>query len=229
MAVDYNVACCHGPDRGDLERSLAELSALRRPAIVMVAGAALGGVSLLADAGWVCIGSDPFMRLALDGPGDGGVPGAGGTPSGGAAGTAAPRLLDSAGVRQLRSVIEHTFAVPSELAEVALPGSAAQDAPEHDPAFEAWGLYEGGVLASGTGLVRTGTSVCVWSMATPPELQGRGYGRRLLSGALRAAAAGGASQCLLIASPAGERLYRALGFDLLEHWQLWTRPRWVLA
>ncbi len=125
--------------------------------------------------------------------------------------------------------MEDAFCVPPELAELALPDTAATDHPAHEPDFEAWGLYQDGSLVSGTALVRSGESVCVWSMATPPELQGRGYGRRLLAGALGDVAARGARECLLIASPAGQRLYRALGFDLLEHWQLWTRPRWVLA
>jgi hypothetical protein len=27
----------------------------------------------------------------------------------------------------------------------------------------------------------------------------------------------------------GLPFYRALGFEELEHWQLWSRPRWVLG
>jgi GNAT superfamily N-acetyltransferase len=185
------------------------------------------------------------MRLELVGPAD--TDGSAGADAGGAVGSSSggpgrggggggsgrerggPVLLDGAGVAELRMAMEQAFGISADLAELAMPGTVASDDPGHDDDFEAWGLYENGSLVSGTALVRAGESVCVWSMATPPELQGRGFGRRLLAGALESAAAKGASQCLLIASPAGERLYRALGFDLVEHWQLWTRPRWVLA
>jgi hypothetical protein len=34
---------------------------------------------------------------------------------------------------------------------------------------------------------------------------------------------------LLHSSVAGERLYRQLGFSVVEYLQLWSRPRWVLG
>ncbi len=214
-AVDYNLVLVHGGDRRLLVESIEDVAALRRPAIVVVAGAALGAVSLLADAGYVCIGGEPFMRLALGSessdPGE------------------EVELLDSSGIAELRALVGAAFALPPELTELALPDSSATGHPGHDPAFALFGLRHGGRLVSGTALVRAGTTVCVWSMATEPDLQGQGYGRRLLAGALARASAAGCRDCLLVASPAGERLYRSVGFGTVEHWQLWTRPRWVLA
>ena len=217
-AVDYNVVCCHGAERAALEECLGEAAALRRPVIVMAAGPALGHVAVLADAGWVCIGATPLMRLAL--------PSAGPLEDGP---HAPARPLDRRGLGLLRQLAEAAFALPPELAELALPEEAALDAPGRDPALSLWGIEEDGQMLCGTALVRHDDTVTVWSMATSPALQGRGLGRRLLSAALRAAAAEGATQCLLTSSTAGQRLYRAVGFEVLEHWQLWTRPRWVLA
>jgi GNAT superfamily N-acetyltransferase len=71
--------------------------------------------------------------------------------------------------------------------------------------------------------------LAVWSMATRPDLQRQGYGRRLLSTALAQAASEGVTESLLLATPAGEALFRALGYRVMEHWQQWSRPRWVWA
>ena len=71
--------------------------------------------------------------------------------------------------------------------------------------------------------------VVVWSMATRTESQKRGYGRRLLDSVLvRQSEAGGAGS-LLQSSAAGENLYRSVGYEVVEYWQVWSRPRWVLG
>ncbi len=69
----------------------------------------------------------------------------------------------------------------------------------------------------------------VWSMATPPAWQNKGYGRRLLTTALASSAALGVTESILQASSAGEALYRALGYEVTEYWQTWSRPRWVFG
>ena len=84
------------------------------------------------------------------------------------------------------------------------------------------------MVASVTIAVEDGLAV-VWSMATRSECQGRGYGRRLLETVLRHQFDRGATGSLLHSSVAGERLYRSLGYAVVDYLQLWSRPRWVLG
>jgi len=77
--------------------------------------------------------------------------------------------------------------------------------------------------------VRIEDSLAIWSMATAPDERRRGYGRDLVQAVLSDAAAQGATECLLHSSGEGEPLYYELGFEQLERWQMWSRPRWVLG
>jgi ribosomal protein S18 acetylase RimI-like enzyme len=69
----------------------------------------------------------------------------------------------------------------------------------------------------------------VWSMATRPDCQGHGYGRTLLESALGQLFERGATGSLLQSSLVGQRLYGGIGYSTIEHWQLWSRPRWVMG
>ena len=55
----------------------------------------------------------------------------------------------------------------------------------------------------------------------------RGYARRLMSTVLAAYRKEGATAALLYASPLGVSMYQALGYRIVEHWQVWSRARWV--
>lgn len=43
------------------------------------------------------------------------------------------------------------------------------------------------------------------------------------------AAARGARASILYSPIAAEPFYRSLGYCVLEHWQLWSNPRWILG
>ena len=211
--VNYNVVVCHAPGPPVVERALAGVLDAGLPALIMLAGPALGSARVLADANWVPVEAGPFMALALS-PADL---------------DASVRRLGREGLTELRSLVETTYGLSPSSAHLAFPDSAAGDSPDADAAFAAWGLYEDDTMVSGVATSAVGDAVCVWFMATPPGLQRRGYGRRLLSGVLAQCALQGAKTCLLISSPAGEALYLSMGFSVIEHWQVWSRPRWVLT
>lgn len=210
-SVDYNVALCHSASDGaTIAESVEAINARRVPGIIMVAGTGLGDVQHLVNAGWVCIGSVPFMSRLLDGHGR-------------APETSARRLV--AGESDVaRMIVDDVFGVGPELAAVALPDSALTA-----PGQSIWGLYDAGELVSCLGAVVVEDAIVVWSMATPAAHRRRGFGSRLLTAVLIDAAAAGVSRSLLHASPDGELLYRSLGYVELERWQLWSRPRWVLG
>jgi GNAT superfamily N-acetyltransferase len=209
-SVDYNVVCWSRP-----EPPIADgLELVRRsgvPAVQMLAGPALAGAQQLADAEWVCIGTTPVMALDLstarDWPDDPAV-----------------RLVEQDGLADVRSVVAETFDIGQDLARVAVPDTALTD-----PAVQVWTLVEDAELKSCVAIITIDQVLVGWSMATPPRFQRHGLGRRLLTAMLRRSAIGGTTWCLCYASSQGEPLYRFLGFEVLEYWQIWSRPRWVLG
>lgn len=87
-------------------------------------------------------------------------------------------------------------------------------------AIDFWLLEDDGEAVSTVQTHRTGETVSLWTMATPPPMQRRGYGRALLGGVLRWAAQDGATVGLLGATPAGEPLYRSTGWRVIDDWEI---------
>lgn len=79
-----------------------------------------------------------------------------------------------------------------------------------------WKLELDGALAGTVTLLRQGSAGFVGCMAVDPARQGTGLGRRLLEHAQREARRAGIATFLLEATPAGEPLYRRLGY-VVEH------------
>jgi ribosomal protein S18 acetylase RimI-like enzyme len=63
----------------------------------------------------------------------------------------------------------------------------------------------------------------LWSMATAPAEQRNGHGRRLLLAVLGHYALEGATSVCVVATPAGERLYRSVGFETAEPLRVWSK------
>jgi GNAT superfamily N-acetyltransferase len=216
--VNYNVAFCESSDPTLLtERCLKPVLDVGRPAIIMLAGGGLAAAHALVESGWVIVGALPLMvssSVPTDAPHDplehpGEVV-----------------ALESAQLPLARALLADTYGLDAGSAAVALPDRAAN--PGGD-GVTAWGLFDGQELAACfTGVVEDGMFV-VWSMATRREHQGHGYGHHLLHTALDRQLEHGVTESLLQSSNAGERLYRGLGYSTVEHWQLWSRPRWVMA
>jgi ribosomal protein S18 acetylase RimI-like enzyme len=211
LSVYYNVACCQSSDNDVLvDHCLQPLLDLKKPGIIMLAGPGLATAQKLADAGWVVVEALPLM--VLDGPDLPDVDGAG------------VRALTEEDLPEARALLADTYSTSDAAAAAAVPLLAVED-----PDLGVWGLFDGDrMVSSFTGATEDGL-VVVWSMATRPHDQGNGYGRRLLATALRSRFEAGAEGSLLQSSEAGERLYRGLGYEVVEYWQLWSRPRWVMA
>ncbi len=122
--------------------------------------------------------------------------------------------VDIAAVGDLISL---AFDLPRQTVRQALEPSLLAGEPIR--AFIAW---RDGVAVSSVSITVLGETAGIWSMATPPDLQGRGFGRALLSHVLQALAADGIRRVFLHASPAGRRLYEDLGFTLLAEQPVWS-------
>jgi hypothetical protein len=209
-AVNYNLACCQSADAAVLtQHCLQPLLDLGRPATIMLAGPGLGTAQTLADLGWVSVGALPLMVLATPFPTED---------------DQAVRALSLMELPAARELLADTYGLDPASATAAVPDRAVESTD-----MGAWGLFEQGQLVAGVTTVIEDGSVVVWSMATRPVSQKRGYGRRLLSSVLARQAGAGVAGSLLHSSVKGESLYRAAGYEVLEYWQLWSRPRWVLG
>jgi len=97
--------------------------------------------------------------------------------------------------------------------------------PKEPDLFELYVALQNKAAVSTVTVVPHGATASIWNMATPPARQHQGFGRIVLSTAIEAMRARGAQRFLLFASPAGQPLYRKLGFEALCSYGLWiTQP-----
>ena len=212
-SVDYNVIVCHGAGENLIAKSVEEIKARGVPALIMVAGQATGEVQELVDAGWVCIGQTGFMGRELDPATD--VP----------APVPGIRQLEASELDGARAIMADTFGLTPELALVALPPDATGGEGQ-----SVWGIFnEDGELACTTIGARAQDTVTYWGIATPPEARRQGHARRMMDYVMAYDAQLGARYVVAHTTPYGEALTIGMGFVLLERWQMWARPRWVLG
>jgi len=160
----------------------------------------------LLDAGFVPGGACPLMTVALP-----------------------PATLDGSGYRivavrdqeqvaVMGAVLADAYSVAQEHTSAAF-GPAILEEGDVTP-FLAWRDDEArsAVIAS-----RVGGDVGIWAMGTPTRFQRQGAGRSLLASVMSSSAAEGARRCFLFPSPAGRRLYDALGFIEADRSEIWLR------
>lgn len=92
-----------------------------------------------------------------------------------------------------------------------------------------WKLELDGALAGTVTLLHQGSVGFVGCMAVHPARQGAGVGRRLLEHAHREAQRAGITTFLLEATPAGEPLYRRLGYVVEHESMIFTRDSAIAA
>ena len=100
--------------------------------------------------------------------------------------------------------------------------SAAFHMPLNSPALEIYSASIEGRLVGSVTLTHHGDTVGIWAMATDPEVQSRGIGRRLLSTAMSECRESGARRFFLGATPAGFPLYEKLGFETRVVTSVWV-------
>jgi GNAT superfamily N-acetyltransferase len=209
--VNYNLACCHSPRAEVLtEHCLEPTLALKKPAVIMLAGPGLATAPKLVDSGWITVGALPLMTLVQ--------PVLSGTV------TAEGRRLERDELPLARELLADNYGLDAATAEAAIPDSAVDSAD-----MGVWGLFAEGQLVSCVTTVVEDGLVVIWSMATRTDCQKRGYGRMLLETVFAPLFAEGATGSLLHSSVVGETLYRQVGFTVVEYLQLWSRSRWVLG
>lgn len=209
--ADYNVLLCYGPDPELVTRSIEVVTASKRPANIMLAGPSLANAQILGDIGWVCIGSAPVMALdgldAMEFEIDPNV-----------------RRAGPDDVESVRNVVSGAYGMDAERARVGIPDDVFDRAGQ-----SVWILSVDGDVRGCQSTVVVGQTLVCWSMAIHPAWQRHGYGRSLMTSVLALNAAEGVTSSIKCTSAAAESLNHSLGFQVIEHWQLWSRPRWALG
>jgi len=219
---DYNVALCYDRDgAATVEAVRGELLDAGAPAVLLLAGSALGAAQALADAGWVCIGATSLMCLGVDTAPEPRLAPPGVEQS------AAPavRRLGPEDLDEARRVIAAAFGLSTSDAAAAVPECAMTG----DDGISLWGLDAEGQLGSVIVAVEEGARVVFWHLGTSPGLQRRGLGRRLMSQVQARLVVEGAEEFLLLSVDRNQAVYERLGYRVVEYWQQWSRPRWVLG
>ena len=208
-SADYNIVVCHDGPRGEgIPAGLDRVAELGAPSLLMVAGTSLGDVRAAVDAGWVCIGAAPFMAVAP-------------------VATEVDARVECVAPEQypeVRGLVEAAFGLSPETALAAIP-----DRIRSMTNISVWGLRERDALVSCVVVYTEADVASIWSMATPASYRRRGYAGALMRSIVARSAESGARAVICSASTDGEPLYSALGFGVIERWQLWSRPRWVLG
>lgn len=169
---------------------------------------------------WVPPGDEPSARLlAEQGYAEEG------SPLAMAASIAALRVDGQAGIDIDRSPTWSEVARCNDAAHGVRPEytmSAAFEAMD-DPASRLYAARTDGNVASALIARHVDGDCYFWAVATLPDMQRRGLAGELMRQALHDAAAAGCTTASLEATPAGEPLYRRLGFEDLGRCGRWAR------
>ena len=114
--------------------------------------------------------------------------------------------------RAAEDEIDRGIAISSEAHEVDRDMLERTLARTPRDVIELWLAWDGAEPISAVWLVRGDGVIGVWSMMTPRRHQRRGAGRALLTAALADAWSSETRFAVLIATPAGRRLYESIGF-----------------
>lgn len=216
-SVDHNAACCYGSGLDGVEcaelvrRTLDDVRTAGVPCVVSLAGAALGSAQVLVDAGWVCVGQQPFMRLAARH-----VPAVGRN--------GAVRQLGAGDIREAQAVVSDAFGATAslDLSRLVSKGTTTSS-------LRWWGVDAGGSLLSVASSSAAGTAAVLRWVGTRQSARHMGHAYRLLTSVHSLLVAEGIEEFLLCSTQSGLPLYERLGYKVLEYLQLWSRPRWVLG
>jgi ribosomal protein S18 acetylase RimI-like enzyme len=200
--ADLNMAVLWGG--GDLEWMRVRSEFRRVPCLVLAAGSVgAGGAGAACElAGLVAAGEIPLMRLACGGAGESGD----GSVFSGDCGLAE----SDAEVVSANAVTGAAFGLPLAAVNAVFGGVLSCQ-----PGLRVYVVRHEGLVVSGLRVSRIGETAVIWCMATAAAQQRRGFGRRVLSAAIAAERATGASEFLLLATPAGQPLYRSVGFEVV--------------
>lgn len=200
---DMNMLLMQVDDEQLLKESLAEIERRDLQPLVMLAdeGKALAG---RLPEEFSHVGEMPIMSKALEGE----------------ATEPDPRVRRATAVDHdvVTELIVQSYGMTPEVARCA----TAPLLHDNGDRMSLWVMEDDGEAVSTVSLARDGEVAAVWSMATPPSRQRKGYGKALLATVLGQAQRDGARLGMLGATPAGYPLYEATGWRTHETFELFV-------
>jgi GNAT superfamily N-acetyltransferase len=128
-------------------------------------------------------------------------------------------VADAAGLAAAEELGRRAFGVPAGMLHALYDGAVAGV-----PGLTTYVARAGGEPVATAMSWHDGAEVGIFSVGTPEEHRGRGYGAAVSGHAVRAGLAAGADLAWLHASPLGEPVYRRMGFREVEPYVLRGRP-----
>jgi GNAT superfamily N-acetyltransferase len=128
--------------------------------------------------------------------------------------------LDVATVRASGDLVAAAFELPRGAVARTLDASLTPTA-----GFATFVAYSEATPMSSVAVTRTGSTAGIWCMATPPEHQGKGMGRGLLTRVLDRLRREGVERFYLHATDAGRPLYESIGFETIADQAVWVKGR----
>jgi len=212
---DYNLVLVHADRGGELaRRGTAVLAEADTPGMVMLAGAGVAEAPALCEQGWVQVASLPFV-------------------AGHAEGHSPAEIPEDTRVHPLpREDLPAAWRVTAAAygGDPALGESIFREEFVGHPNAGLVGLWLEDRLVGCCAGFGGDDYVSAWGMSVLPELRGQGLGRALVAGGLREMLQRVPGTTLLaVVTDHGARMTPGYSGTVLEHWQVWSRPRWMLA
>ena len=200
-AADVNLAMVHEDDIDVLTKTLREISLMDVPTCLFLAADGKNLSSKLPDE-WSHAGVFPLMTKALSND---------------------VQEFDPRVSLATVDDIEDSMTLMAEafLLDPINFAFLVETSKSPDSLSKIWMLKEDGVAVSTMTTMLVDDALTVWCMATPPQYARKGYGKALLSDVLARNAATNAKIGLLGATSAGEPLYKATGWEVLEGWDVY--------
>jgi GNAT superfamily N-acetyltransferase len=207
--ADFNTAIIDsGAGDAVLSEFLDRVKALGLPAAFMFSSASAPRLNPMAtELGLAEAGNAPLMALTVTSaaavqPAD----------------FAATRVIDAEGLAQVTDLVADAFEQDRRWVARTFCAPALLDS----HAFEFFLASKDGLPYSTVTTSVEGTTVGIWSMATPKNRQRQGAGRAALLAAIEHHRRLGATTFYLIATPAGKPLYESVGFRTVEEFPIWV-------
>ncbi|HUW78997.1 MAG TPA: GNAT family N-acetyltransferase [Candidatus Nanopelagicaceae bacterium] len=208
QSADVNMSLIANASEESLDSALEIISRVGVPSLALLAGPGLGHAARLPERGFAFAGTMPLMAISLE--------------------AAQPRSTKSDGFEFRKAyakqdtdavinLLHESFETPPEACAFIVSPEIAKS-----PGIYFWLLLDQGQPVCTVTTTTEEGLLGIWSMATPPRAQRKGYGHALLSHVMQEHAQQGQRVGLLGASPAGEPLYRRIGYEVIEHWQVFA-------
>lgn len=202
----YNQVNVYNGDPEVFEKSLERFYKLNLSHSVFLGGAGLAHAESLKSKGYINTLALPLMAYALDPIHD------------------QHQLRDGLEVRRVLNEQDliHAQSILSEVYETApnFISSYCEPTLGVSESFR-YCLFDNGIPVSTSHFIRIDNLLACWDVATSKEHQKKGYGEELMRWVMATHAVLGDELIVLQGSPAGQNLYRRLGFQFLEYLQRW--------